>query len=231
LNRILPLCLMATLSLSGHSETFGEEVGSSESDAISLQNLAASADVIALAQVRDTDYFYRRDFPVEGSAYLQALIVYKTNKPLDIIEVFEQGLHQNECYFPNPDVVEEGQRYLLFLQVDDELPDRYRGLSHGCALDVLVARDNSYALRLPVTGAKLSDPLSGSAKTIDYSDPYALENTESLGSDEINGLLKSGLIKPHEDGFQYTKGVDLGEIRKLMGEAGLSEDRRLRRIN
>ena len=39
-------------------------------DCVSLAALAASADTVVLAQARDTDYVYRRGFPVEGSAYL-----------------------------------------------------------------------------------------------------------------------------------------------------------------
>ena len=105
---------------------------------ISLAELAGKADLIMLAQVKDTDYFYRHDYPVSGSAYLKPLIHYKGGKPADIVEVYEKGLHVNECYFPNPSVFEEGRRYLLFLRQDPDQPERYRGLAEGCALDVLV---------------------------------------------------------------------------------------------
>ena len=85
---------------------------------VSLAELAQKADAIMLAQVRDTDYFYRHEYPVNGSAYLKVLIPYKLDQPADIIEIHEQGLHENECYFPNPTVFEEGRRYLLFLKKD-----------------------------------------------------------------------------------------------------------------
>jgi len=38
---------------------------------ISLSELALKADLVALAQVRDTDYVYARSFPNEGSAFLK----------------------------------------------------------------------------------------------------------------------------------------------------------------
>ena len=42
--------------------------------AVSLAGLAQKADAVVLAQVKDTDYFYRHDYPVSGSAYLKVLI-------------------------------------------------------------------------------------------------------------------------------------------------------------
>ncbi len=95
---------------------------------ISLADLGAKAEVIVLAQVKDTDYFYRRGYPVSGSAYLKILIPYKIDKAMEIIEIHERGLHENECYFSNPTVFEEGRRYLLFLKRDPDRPERYRGL-------------------------------------------------------------------------------------------------------
>ncbi|MGH8035262.1 MAG: hypothetical protein ACREO9_08565, partial [Lysobacterales bacterium] len=128
---------------------------------ISLEALADQADLVALVQARDTDYIYRRNFPAGGSAFLHVLIPYKNARLDDIIEVYEHGMSEHGCYFPNPTVFEEGRRYLVFLREDKEKPGRFRGLATGCALDVLVAQDNSYAVRLPATGITLSDPLDG----------------------------------------------------------------------
>ncbi len=204
---------------------------------ISLADLGAKAEVIVLAQVKDTDYFYRRDFPVSGSAYLKILIPYKIDKPMEIIEIHEQGLHENECYFPNPTVFEEGRRYLLFLQRDPDKPERYRGLAEGCALDVLVERDNHYALRYPVTGIDLADELEGLAVEMQFGDSYAIEDEDSLTSTERNILLDAGWIAPLEESKKktapgvlgapqpktegpqwiYTRGIDLATIRKMLG--------------
>lgn len=204
---------------------------------VSLKELAGKADLILLGQVKDTDYFYRHEYPVSGSAYIKPLITYKAGQVADIIEVYEKGLRETECYFPNPSVFEEGRRYLLFLQQDKDKPERYRGLAEGCALDVLVDVDNGYAVRYPASGIKLSDQLEGLAADLDFADPYAIENEETLSATDRNILLDSGLIRPYEaqkkqtvpgalgvpqdrsPGRQwiYTRGIDITSIRKLMG--------------
>ena len=204
---------------------------------ISLADLGAKAEVIVLAQVKDTDYFYRHEHPVSGSAYLKILIPYRIDKPLEIIEVHEQGLHENECYFSNPTVFEEGRRYLLFLQRDPDQPERYRGLTVGCALAVLVKGDNHYALRYPVTGIDLSDPLEHLATEMRFGDSYAIEDEDSFTSTERNILLDAGWIVPYEKSRKktmpgvpgapqvdvtnrqwiYTHGIDLATMRKMLG--------------
>jgi hypothetical protein len=204
---------------------------------VSLAELAVKADLIVLGQVKDTDYFYRHEYPVSGSAYIKPLISYKAGQAADIIEVYEKGLHEQECYFPNPSVFEEGRRYLLFLKQDPDKPERYRGLPEGCALDVLVGSDNGYFVRYPASGISLSDPLEALAVDVVFADPYAIENEETLTSTERNILLDRGLIRIYEtpvkqDGpgvlgvpqsraparqWIYTKGIDLTTIRKLMG--------------
>ncbi len=214
---------MAMLMTFDCSILYAEE----ESDvvaAISLAELAASADTIVLAQVRDTDYLYRRDFPVEGSAFLKVLIPYKLDQNPDIIEVFEQGMHSNECYFQNPTVFEEGRRYLLFLRRDTEKPERFRGLAQGCALDVLVDRDNRYVLRLPITGIDLSDSLAELGSTYDFTDAYAVENDETLKPAQREELLSGGWIRAEEESYIYTSGIELSVIRRLMGPDGVSSE-------
>lgn len=198
---------------------FAEEADDRAVSPISLADLAASADLVVLAQVKDTDYFLRRDIPVSGSAYLKVLIPYKVESPVDLIEVYEKGLHDHECYFPNPSVFEEGRRYLLFLKKDPEDEDRYRGMPQGCALDVLVGSDNRYALRYPVTGIDLSDPLGEFAHDMRFSDGYAVINDEALLPAQRNAMLGAGQIAPFDSrGHQwmYTKGVSLTAVRKVM---------------
>ena len=139
--------------------------------------------MVVVAQARDTDYFYRRDFPVSGSAYFKILIPYKIISQADIIEVFEQGLHANECYFPATTVFEEGRRYLLFVRLDPEDEERFRGLATGCAIDVLVHENNRYAIRYPVKGIDFSEDFSALAKPMTFSDPYAIVTDEDLSAD------------------------------------------------
>lgn len=203
--------------------------------AISLAELAAAADVVALVQMRDGDYRYQRNFPVSGSAYLKVLIPYKVDQPLEMIEVYEKGLHAHECYFPNPTVFEEGRRYLVFLKRDPNDDERYVGLPQGCALDVLVTRDNSYALRFPATGIELSDSLLSFAVEQNYADPYARETDESLDSVQRDDGLDKGWLRRESgengDEFVYTLGLNLNDVRALMGPEGISLDRHKKRIS
>ena len=190
--------------------------------AISLTALAAKSDLVAVAQVKDTDYVYTRSFPSEGSAYLKILIAYKLNKPNEeIIEVYEKGLHPNECYFENPTVFEEGRRYLVFFRLDPDDPENYRGFAEGCALEILVAGDNRYALKYPVKGIDLTDNLDELAVKYDFRDNYALVAGESLSPAERDDLLARGLIIPYQGQFKYTHGIDLTAARKLIGAEAL----------
>lgn len=184
---------------------------------VSLSELAEKADLVAVAQVKDTDYVYTRSFPSEGSAYLKILIAYKLDRTAgEIIEVYEKGLHPNECYFENPTVFEEGRRYLVFVRLDPDDPEDYLGLAQGCALEILVTDENRYALKYPVEGIGLSDKLDELAVVYDFRDNYALIPEESLAPARRDELLTRGLIIPYQGQFKYTKGVDLTAIRKLM---------------
>ena len=184
---------------------------------VSLSTLAAKADLVAVAQVKDTDYVYTRSFPSEGSAYFKILIAYKMNKPgADIIEVYEKGLHPNECYFENPTVLEEGRRFLVFFRREAHEPEIYRGLSEGCALEILVTENNRYALKYPVKGLNLSDKVDELAIRIDFRDSYALVSGDALVPAEREDLLSRGLIVPYHGKFKYTHGIELGTARKLI---------------
>ncbi|MEE4218822.1 MAG: hypothetical protein V2I48_14495 [Xanthomonadales bacterium] len=214
---LLACCFPATLLQAG------------ETPAISLSDLAAKSDLVILAQARDTDYFMRREIPVGGSAYLRVLIPYKADPTVDIVQVYEKGLHENECYFPNPTVFEEGRRYLLFLVRDPEEPERYRGQPEGCALEVLVDSNNRYALRYPVTGVRLSDDMAALARPMSFSDSYALVRDQELAPAERNAMLEAGQIEPHGDEtWRYTMGISLGEARRLIAPEAL-EDHSTRR--
>ncbi|HLF29541.1 MAG TPA: hypothetical protein VI566_00785 [Xanthomonadales bacterium] len=205
---------VVAIAAAGTTHASGREAETQKG--IALAELATLAGVIVLAQVRDTDYVYRREFPVAGSAFLRVLIPYKASQPMDIIEVYEAGLHAHECYFPTPTVFEEGRRYLLFLQEDAEKPGRYRGLPQGCALDILVAQDNSYVLRLPVTGIELTDSLDAYRQSFEFSDSYAVETDESLNPQQREALMAGAWIMPRGMEYLYTSGVSLSVVRQLM---------------
>ncbi len=187
---------------------------------IGLAELTAKADLVALAQVRDTDYLARRNIPVSGSAYLEVLIPYKPGGAAGLIEVYEKGLQDKACYFPNPDVTEEGRRYLVFLKKDPADPTRFRGMPEGCALDVLVAADNRYVLRYPLTGINLSGPFGSLAHETAFSDGYAVVADDELLPEQRNAMLGAGQIRPYREGrWIYTMGIDLSAARVLMEQA------------
>lgn len=197
-----------------------------ETTPVSLSELAARADLVAVAQVKDTDYVYARAFPNEGSAFLKILIAYKLNNPVEeIIEVYEKGLHPHECYFENPTVFEEGRRYLVFFQLDPEYPELYRGLAEGCALEIFVREDHRYALKYPVEGIELTDKLDELVEAYDFHDNYAVVADDELTPVDREKLLVSGLVIPYQDGFKYTHGIDLGTVRGLIDAKALKSKR------
>jgi len=232
----LLICLM--ISSFGVAAEPGTQGQSGQAEAlkppISLANLAAAADVVALVQMRDGDYRYQRKFPISGSAHLKVLISYKADQPLDMIEVYEIGLHPHECYFPNPDMLEEGRRYLVFLRRDPDDHNRYRGLPEGCALDVLVTADNAYALRIPATGIDLSDDLLKFARDLQFADPYASVAIENMETAQREAWLEAGWLRQeiNDEGqlLTFTRGVNINDVRTLMGPAGFSEDRHQKRL-
>jgi hypothetical protein len=196
---------------------------------VPLSELAAAADLIAVVRVLDTDYQYTREFPSGGSAFLRVLIPYKVGRPLeDIIEVYEEGLHAGECYFENPTVLEEGRRHLVFLKFSPDVKDQYNGLDAGCRLDVLVMTDNRYALRYPPNGIGLADDLSGLASEMAFRDGYAVLNEDQITPPERIRLVESGYLSPEGEKFRFTHGIDMAEIRKLMGSDALTLDRSLK---
>ncbi len=218
---LLLICCMPVLGLEATEEEQNEAVM-----AVSLTDLALSADIVAVAQVKDTDYVYAHSYPNEGSAYLKILIAYKLNNPVEeIVEVYEKGLHAGECYFENPTVFEEGRRYLVFFRLDPEDPEIYRGLTEGCALELFVTEDNRYALKYPVDGIALTDKLAELASNFDYHDNYAVIEEASLSPAVRDELLSRGLIIPYQDAYKYTQGIDLATVRNLIAPAALQARR------
>ncbi len=204
----------------------GNDNGSPETAPISLSELAMKADIVAVAQVKDTDYVYARSFPNEGSAFLKILIAYKLNNPVEeIVEVYDKGLHPNECYFENPTVFEEGRRYLVFFRLDPKDPEIYRGLEEGCALELFVTQDNRYALKYPLEGINLKDKLDELVGEFDYHDNYAVVSDEDLTPELRNDLLERSLIIPYQDNYKYTHGIDLTTVRSLISIEALKPRR------
>ena len=214
---LLGSLLVSSTLIFASDKTAETENKEQEVQAVSLTELATKSDLVAIAQVKDTDYVFTRSFPSEGSAYLKVLIAYKVNRPgEEIIEVYDKGLHPYECYFENPTVFEEGRRYLVFFRSDPEDPETYRGFPEGCALEIFVSKDNRYVLKYPIEGLNLSNKLDELATEYDFRDNYALVSDDSLSPAERDDLLSRGLIIPYQDQYKYTHGIDLTAARKLI---------------
>ncbi len=224
---VLGSLLVFSTAVHASEGSTGQEQEAPPIAAISLSQLAMKADLVAVAQVKDTDYVYARSFPNEGSAFLKVLIAYKLNNPIEeIIEVYEKGLHPGECYFENPTVFEEGRRYLVFFRLDPEDPETYRGLTEGCALEIFVTEDNRYALKYPPDGIDLTDPLAEMVRPYAFHDNYAVLEEDTLSPPERDELLAKGFIVPHGDGYKYTHGVDLTAARNLISAEALKPRRK-----
>ena len=210
---LLPGCLFSFCLL---AQAAGANNGSDPAP-VDLSSLAASADLVAVVQVKDTDYVYVRDFPSEGSAFLKILIPYKPHDTReDIVAVYEKGLHAHECYFENPTVFEEGRRYLGFFRRNPEDPESYVGLAEGCALEILVTVENAYALRLPLDGFDLGNALEQYAEALEFRDSYAVLEEDAISPERRTDLLRRGLVVRYSDGYKYTRGIDLTTARKLL---------------
>ena len=88
---------------------------------------------------------------------------------------------------------------------------------------MLVTRNNRYALRYPVTGIRLADDMSGMAMGMEFSDPYAIIEDESLEPALRDALLDGGYLAPSASARQwiYTRGVDLEQARRLIDPGAL----------
>lgn len=231
--RIVGLGLLATaLYLPvGAQPLPGEDAPPPPLEPVSLNELASEADLVALVQVLDTDYEYARDFPIGGTAFLRILIPYKLDRPLpDIVEVYDEGLREGECYFPNPPVTEEGRRYLLFVRRNPEVEGQYLGMEEGCALTALVTVENRYALRYPAEGIDITDDLSSLAEPMNFADAHAVLDYEFLDVGERIELLSEGLVEERDDRtYKLTHGIPIGAVRPLLGAENLTTDRSLLR--
>ncbi len=189
----------------------------------SLAELAASADLIAVAQVERTDYSKTRGYPSAGSALLKILSAYKGAARGDWIEVTERGLGADACYYPEPSVFDvEGDRFLVFLNRTGS-GAAYRGRAPGCRLPVLVTDDNRYALRYPVAGLRIDDP--DAVVELRYADPAAIVDAGGLTDAQRERLVAEFHARPLADDdplapprelFVYTRGVPITRVRALM---------------
>ncbi|KAA9132075.1 hypothetical protein F3N42_07860 [Marinihelvus fidelis] len=223
--------LLAALASTTWAQTDSTDDAAEAPPPASLAELASQSDLVAVVQVADTDYVYARGFPTGGTAFLRVLIRWRLTHPVgDLVRVYDEGLHEGECYFQNPDVGEEGRRHLLFVRDNPDVDNQFLGLPHGCSLEVLVTADNGYALRYPPSNFELTNDLAALARPLQFADPYAVVDDDELTIAERDALLEGGWLVQQDDGrYRFTHGIPLGDLRPLLGEENLTHDRTLLR--
>jgi hypothetical protein len=208
----------------GQTNTADQAVEPPEPEAVTLVTLASlaeRADVIAIAQVTETEYTKVRGFPNAGQAILTVLIPYKGTERGELLQITEEGLEETACYYPEVGPFQfEGDRFLVFLR---KQPDKkpLRGRLPGCRIPVLVTQDSRYAVRFPVDGVTLPED---AVTDIEFSDPSAFIDAGDLSFAEADALEASGYARPvesdpfapNEDQYIYTRGVKISELRRLM---------------
>lgn len=194
-----------------------------------LSDLAAAVDLVALVQVEQTQYKYRRGFPIEGYADLRLLIPYKLDAKTDLVRVRESGLRDDGCYFPQTFLGDEGARFLVFLaaaaNAEDGIPE-YLPHPMGCKQSVLVNAEYDYVLRYPLDGnVRLSDEQRSWLEKFDFSDPAAFAGEPDLTPGRKQKLAEQvdGLVD--ERGVKYTRGVHIRHFRELIGKENLQRPR------
>lgn len=187
--------------------------------------LAASSNLIVLAQLRFVEYDTPRESPVEGTARFEVLLPYKVPEPINRLTVYEQGVKEIECYFPDEPAAEEQRRYLLFLVPDPEEDTRYRGNPRGCALEILTTTDGRYAVRWPQPAVRLDATPEDLVRPMDFTGPGARVYAGNMTSTSIERRIAEDNMAREGDYLVYNRGIYLGDFRKLLGEAGVTPDR------
>ena len=197
-------------------------------DAHWLAERAATSDIVALAQLDRIDYEYNRDFPVEGEAWLRPLITYRSQTPLKgVIIVREQGLSENECYFPRIAPWDERPRYLLFLVIDSET-GTIKGHPEGCAIEILVTADGSYAARWPQSAfggenGRGDETLQAMVEEMTFQGPMARIDASDMLAHQRRERAERDFMRLEDSTLIPTRGIELTDLRRLM-QSGLETE-------
>lgn len=199
------------------------------SDSHWLAQRAAGSDLVALAQLDRIDYEYNRGYPVGGRAWLRPLIPYKAEAELrGILIVSEQGLKDNECYFPQVDPWDEAPRYLLFLTEDTDNAT-LEGHPDGCAIEILVDATGGYAARWPQPAfggenGRGDETLQELAREMTFQGPMARIDASDLLAHQRRDRAERDFMRIDGTDLVPTRGIPLTELRQLM-RPGLALDR------
>lgn len=189
----------------------------------SLDELAATSDLIGVAQVYYTDYKVSHGYPISGFAHLRMLITYRSNHDVDTLRVPEKGLHSGECYFPLTEYTQDGPRFLVFLSRNEE--GDYIGNPRLCKLPVGVTADNAYAIPFPRPELRLDSAAQAAVQAMEFNDASVTVDVSDMTrplaeirAEELGGELRDQRIV-------FTQGMPVLQARKLMGEENLLPSR------
>ena len=214
---------------------------SAQEDVHWLASRAETSDIVALAQLDRIDYEYNRDFPVDGEAWLRPLITYRSQAPLKgVIIVREQGLSENECYFPRMAPWDERPRYLLFLVTDSETGTIKRH-PDGCAIEILVSADGSYAARWPQPAfggenGRGDETLQAMVEEMTFQGPMARIDASDMLAHQRRERAERDFMRLEDSTLIPTRGIGLTDLRRLMQpgleteEASAQDRERLRQL-
>ena len=220
-NPLSTLFLLTTLLLSAQR-------GHAQDNAHWLADRAATSDIVALAQLDRIDYEYKRNLPVEGEAWLRPLITYRSRVPLEgVIIVREKGLSENDCYFPRIAPWDERPRYLLFL-VNNSETGSIKGHPDGCAIEILVTADGSYAARWPQPAfggenGRGGKTLQALVEEMTFQGPMARIDASDMLAHQRRERAERDFMRLEDDILIPTRGIELTDLRRLM-QPGLEAD-------
>jgi len=194
---------------------------------MSPAELAADSDVVALVQLDRVNYETRRGFPVRGSAWVKVLVRYKVPEPMARIRIVEEGFGGDRCYFDDEiPMWREQPRYLMFLKRENRDFTGHRGC---CKLEVLVTRDNRYAVRWPQDNLVLDETGRQLIRELDFHGTGAFVDVSEMTSIRREDIAKKYYLEDAGDNnFRYTRGILLEDFRQLLGDENLTMDRQLR---
>ncbi|MEE4329739.1 MAG: hypothetical protein V2J10_02650 [Wenzhouxiangella sp.] len=188
------------------------------------QALASESDLVALVQVDRTNYERRRGAPVAGNAWLDVLLPYKVQSPVDRIRVVEEGFGEDRCYFDDVPLWAEQPRYLVFLKAIER--GNFQGHRSACKLQVLVTADNRYAVRWPQDELHLNEADEAMIQALDFVGPGSWIDVSEMTSIRLNDLRERYRLEDAGDGrYRYTRGILLEDFRTLLGAENLTVDR------
>ncbi len=187
-----------------------------------LDSLIAAADFVAIAQLDDTRYKYIRGFPSGGEAWLHSIFIYKGDQETDTIVVYDEGVKGDHCYFPDTDLWQEGNRFLVFLKHTEGI--MFKGLTPVCYLHVSVSSDNQYILRMPTNNIILPAAMSDLIQEYQFLDAGSRIDATELNRPERAELVNLNIMVDEGETLVYTRGIPISAVRKYIRSKAINSE-------